>query len=291
MTPPRRRPPVPALPTRRPRVAGLRKPDAHDRPADVDLDTAATPVEPAPVEQTPVQPAPRARPTGKPREAPAPVAVSVHDRADDPVEDRAQPAVDEVVATDFGADDDAVGDGRARWSLGVPVILAVIAVVLGGFATWSGLEWAAISSGAVASNTALTDNARTAEVSGQITSTINTTFSYNYTDVAKTEKAAQSLLTGTALCQYNTLFKVIQQQAPSQKLVLTTTVTSSGVESLQGDSARVLMVVDQTDTRVGTNQPVFSQASLAVNAVRQDGKWKISYIDDFTGSAVQNCPK
>jgi Mce-associated membrane protein len=163
-------------------------------------------------------------------------------------------------------------------------------VLLGGLATWSGLEWSHLRSGAAA-NTALADSAGTSEVVGQVTSAVNTTFSYDYTNVGKTEKAAQSLLTGAALCQYNAIFKLIQQDAPSQKLVVTTTVTSTGVQMLEGDQARVVMMVNQKDTKVSTNQPVASQAALAVNAVKQDGKWKISNIDTFNGqAATPGCP-
>jgi Mce-associated membrane protein len=345
MPPSRRRPPLPTPPTpaRRPRVAGLRRPEspesadtepttgepvdtqstvAVDEPTVTEQTTVDSPVadaappantEAVAAEQVPAEekPKPRPRPTGKAKETATPLAESVtpigtrrRPRPVDESEPDVEPDVDEVPAAEqteapqlyaaFPASDApdvviAAPRGRAPWLL--PAVLALVAVILGGFATWFALESSQANGSSVPSNTALTDNARTAEVNGQITSAINTTFSYNYTDIGKTEKAAQGLLTDTALCQYNALFKVIQQQAPSQKLVLTTTVTNSGVESLQGDSARVLLVVDQSDTRTAANQPVLSQASLAVNAVRQNGKWKISYIDIFNGNGTQGCPK
>ena len=117
----------------------------------------------------------------------------------------------------------------------------------------------------------------------QVETAVNTVFSYNYTNMQKTETAVQRLLTGNALCQYNVLYKVVQQQAPSQKLVLTTSVQAKGVEMLQGDTARVLLLVQQTDTRATTNQTSTSQSMIAVNAVKQGGAWKISGIDTFNG--------
>ena len=168
-----------------------------------------------------------------------------------------------------------------------PLVLGVVAVLLGGLAALFGVQAANASSGGT--NTALTDSATTSEVSGQITSAVNTIFSYNYTDMAKTQKAVQQLLTGTALCQYNELYKVVRQQAPSQKLVLTTTVQDKGVEMLQGGTARVLLLVQQHDTRATTNQQSDSQSMIAVNAVKQGATWKISAIDTFNGTNPTNC--
>jgi Mce-associated membrane protein len=293
------------VPVRRTRVAGLRHPEAPattpgadaprtDRPVDEpgstevtqvippvrDEPAAAVRAEPAsagPEPEVPAEPeapaarkvAPTRRPRSRPRPAPEPEAV-VGEPVTEPDVDQEEPR------------------RRSTWL--VPAVLAVVVVLLGGVATWSALEWSHLRSGAGA-NTALTDNAGTSEVLGQVTSAVNTTFSLNYTDVGKTEKAAQSLLTGAALCQYNALFKAIQQQAPSEKLVLTTTVTSKGLQMLQGDTARVVLLVDQKDTKVATNQPVESQATLAVNVVKQDGKWKISNIDTFNGAATTpGCP-
>lgn len=293
--PPSRRRPVPSpVPVRRPRVAGLRRPEGQpprptDEPGSAEVTqvmepiTAELPVtapapapEPEAEVEPEVEPEVKATPTRRPRSRPSP-------------KPRPEP-VAEPAAVEAPAEVETEEEPRKRSTLLVPILLAVAVVLLGGLATWSGLEWSHLRSGAAA-NTALADSAGTSEVSGQVTSAVNTTFSYDYTNVAKTEKAAQSLLTGAALCQYNALFKLIQQQAPTQKLVVTTTVTSTGVQMLEGDQARVVMMVNQKDTKVSTNQPVASQAALAVNAVKQDGKWKISNIDTFNGqAATPGCP-
>ena len=118
-----------------------------------------------------------------------------------------------------------------------------------------------------------------AEVKGQVTTAVNTVFSYNYADVAKTEKAAQELLTGKAVQQYNQLFALVRKQAPQQKQVLTTAVTDSAVKSLAGDRARLLVFADQRNTRTDTNKTSYSAAVFAVDALYADGKWKISAID------------
>ncbi|HEX5407412.1 MAG TPA: hypothetical protein VFX16_34495 [Pseudonocardiaceae bacterium] len=282
--PPSRRRPAPAQPVqRRPRVAGLRRPET--RPAD-EPDTNATEstqvIPKVPAEPVATPPADQPRPTGKRRPRPSPR----------PIESTAElPRVTTAELpkiTDDDAEGEQVGiavdaDPPRRSPLLLPVTLGVVAVLIGGLAAWFGVQWSNTRAGGT-TNTALTDSATTSEVSGQVTAAVNTIFSYDYTNLAKTKTAVQRLLTGTALCQYNVLYKDLQQQAPSQKLVLTTTVQDKGVELLQGDSARVLLLVQQHDTRATTNQTSDSQSMLAVNAVQEGGTWKINSIDTFSGT-------
>ncbi|TDC89158.1 hypothetical protein [Actinomadura sp. 7K507] len=159
------------------------------------------------------------------------------------------------------------------------VLLGALTMALGGVAAWSAAKDGALQGAASADNAALSDNARTSEVRGQITTAVNTVFSYNYADVAKTEKAAQQLLTGKAVQQYGQLFALVRKQAPEQKQVLTTTVTDSAVKSLTDDRARLLVFADQRNTRTDKNETSYSAAVFAVDAIHTDGKWKITKID------------
>jgi Mce-associated membrane protein len=308
MPPSRRRPGQQHV--RRPKVAGIRRPEGHQAPAadaveqtDIipkvtDEVPEAAPTSPAEttdqlpeVVDEPVKwgaeggpdPEPvRPKPSGRRRPSPTRRPESVAPQRDD--EPKAE------LPAEPGESAEAAEPATSRWRGGLllPVVLGVVAVLLGGLAAWFGVQTANADTGGT--NTALTDSATTSEVSGQITSAVNTIFSYNYTDMAKTQRAVQQLLTGTALCQYNALYKIVQQQAPSQKLVLTTTVQDKGVEMLQGDTARVLLLVQQHDTRASTNQQSDSQSMIAVNAVKQGATWKISAIDTFNGSNPTNCP-
>lgn len=167
--------------------------------------------------------------------------------------------------------------GTARIRL--VVLLGALTMALGGVAAWSAAQEGDLTGAASAANHALSDNARTAEVKGQITTAVNTVFSYNYADTAKTEKAAQELLTGKAVQQYNELFALVREQAPKQKQVLTTTVTDSAVTSLTDDSARLLIFVDQRNTRTDKNETSYSAAVFAIDAIYADGKWKVGNID------------
>jgi Mce-associated membrane protein len=282
----RRQPQQPQQQGRRPRVAGLRRPDGQTAPVEVEQRPAEqTDILPkitdAPPAETPApEPEPqRPRPSGRRRPSPTPRPGPVETTAEQPAVEVQEPV--EVIESE------PEDTGRSRSGLLVPVVLGVVAVLLGGLAAWFGVQWASAGSGGT--NTALTDSATTSEVSGQVTSAVNTIFSYNYADMAKTQKAVQQLLTGSALCQYNELYKVVQQQAPSQKLVLTTTVQNKGVEMLQGSTARVLLLVQQHDTRATTSQQSDSQSMIAVNAVKQGAQWKISAIDTFNGSNPTTC--
>jgi len=155
--------------------------------------------------------------------------------------------------------------------------------ILGGFGVWATLQANSERGSAAAQNTALTDGPATAAVRREIAAAVNTIFSYNYANTAATRRAAQGLLTGPAVREYDTLFALVTKNAPAQKLVVTTKVTNTGVEMLNGDRARLLVFANQQDTRAGTGQTSYAGAMFAVTALRQGGRWKVENIDTFSG--------
>jgi len=172
---------------------------------------------------------------------------------------------------------------RRRSPLVLPAVLAVITVLLGGFAIWSGVRASTLTSTS-GQNTALTDRATTTKIIGQVTSAVGAIFSFNYADPARTQRAGQRELTGPAVAQYRSLYGTLQRDAARyQRLVLTTTVTEAGVETLQGNSARVLIFANQVLTS-GSQSPQSFGAMVAVGVVQQGGTWKIDSIDTFTGA-------
>ncbi|AUG81170.1 hypothetical protein CFP65_6517 [Kitasatospora sp. MMS16-BH015] len=162
-------------------------------------------------------------------------------------------------------------------------LLAALTVLLGGFSAWAATHAAELRTGGGSHNAALADPARTSEVKGAVTAAVNALFSYNYADTARTDNAAKSLLTGGAVQQYAGMLAQVRQQAPQQKLVLTTTVTDSGVVQLDGDRARLLVFADQrnTSTAAGSGQSSYAAAMFAVDVIRQGGSWRISNLDTF----------
>lgn len=164
----------------------------------------------------------------------------------------------------------------------LPIVLGVVTVAVGSFGVWASVAAHALSSAAASANTALVDRAGTAAVDQAVTSAVNTIFSYSYADVAKTRVAAQGLLTGAAIRQYDQLFALVERQAPKEKLVVVTKVTNVGVELLDVGRARLLVFADQHDSRAGTSQASYGGAMFAVTAVFRRGRWLIANIDTFT---------
>jgi Mce-associated membrane protein len=200
-----------------------------------------------------------------------------------PATAQADPEPAEAADSSAGTAGPAFGTRALRRPIAA-LILGAVTVILGVFGVWATVHASSLRAQSAQQNTALTDPAATSAVREQIDSAVQTIFSYSYANTGTTRQAAQRLLAGPAIGQYNSLFALVQQQAPTEKLVVTTTVTNSGVEMLAGDQARVLIFVNQQDTRVGTSQTTYGGAMLAVTAVRQAGRWKIENIDTFTGS-------
>lgn len=172
---------------------------------------------------------------------------------------------------------------RPRLRITLPAVLCALTVLLGAFAAWAFTSAATLNDEPGRQNTALTDIARTSEVKGQITEAVGAVFSYNYASPAKADAAVKKYLTGKAVSQHEDMLAEVRAQAPKQKLVLTTTVTESGVELLDGDRARLIIFADQSNTRTGkSDETTYAAAMFAVDAVRRGGTWRISAIDTFT---------
>jgi Mce-associated membrane protein len=169
-------------------------------------------------------------------------------------------------------------------TLGVAV-LALLTVLLGGFAAWAAGKASDLHGSAARHNTALTDSARTSEVKGSVSQAVNAVFSYDYADTARTDKAAARVLTGRAKQQYASMIAQVKAQAAARRTVLTTTVTDAGVELIDGHRARLLLYADQRNTSTAkgsAGDTAYSAAMFAVDAVEQDGTWRIASIDTFS---------
>ncbi|WP_326701036.1 hypothetical protein OG909_29300 [Streptomyces sp. NBC_01754] len=170
-----------------------------------------------------------------------------------------------------------------RLRIRLPAVLCAATVLLGAFAAWGFTSAATLRDDPTRQNTALTDIGRTSEVKGQITEAVGAVFSYNYASPEKSDRAARTYLTGKAVQQHEDMLAEVRAQAPKQKLVLTTTVTESGVELLDGDRARLLVFADQSNTRTGKEgETTYAAAMFAVDAVRRGDTWRIAAIDTFT---------
>ncbi|KOX17685.1 MULTISPECIES: hypothetical protein [unclassified Streptomyces] len=173
------------------------------------------------------------------------------------------------------------------------VVLCVLTLLLGGFAGWAHGRAGELRDEPARSNTALTDLARTSEIKGQTTAAVAALFSYDHADTSPFERAGKTLLTGKAVEQHRTLLGGVLARAAAQKTVITTTVTDSAVERIDGERARVLVYADQSSvSTAGTaeggskrpktrDQGVYAGAMFAVDVVHRDGRWLVENIDTF----------
>lgn len=178
------------------------------------------------------------------------------------------------------------------------LILGVLTVLLGAFAGFAQSRATALRDDPVRGNTALTDLARTSEIKGQTAKAVASLFSYDHAKPDAFASASKTLLTGKAVTQHRALFGEVLAQAEKQKTVVTTTVTDSAVERIDGDRARVLIYADQSSvstagtekqapqgqapqSQVPQDQGVYAGAMFALDLVARDGRWLVEGIDTF----------
>lgn len=153
--------------------------------------------------------------------------------------------------------------------------LAALMFLVGAIGLWQ--AWSVGSSDA-ATNHALVDVAKTAEVEQAADKALTAVLSYDHASPQVTEKAADTWLVGSARKEYETLYATLKQKAPEQELRLVAQVQSVGVKSLTDDSAKALVFLDQSSQRLTDKEASVSAAQLAVSLVKRDGTWKVSSL-------------
>ncbi|MEU8794071.1 hypothetical protein [Streptomyces sp. NPDC048643] len=186
------------------------------------------------------------------------------------------------------ADEHTKAARRSRRTLCLVGALCVLTLLLGGFAGWAHARAGTLRDQPARQNTALTDVSATSEIKGQTSRAVAALFSYDHAHPGTFDDAARKLLTGKAVTQHRDLFAAVRDRADQQKAVITTTVTDSGVERIDGDRARVLVYADQSSVSTAAakkdkadDQGTYAGAMFAVDVVRRDGRWLVSGIDTF----------
>jgi Mce-associated membrane protein len=161
---------------------------------------------------------------------------------------------------------------------GLPLLLFVLAVAL--TVTGGGLLVRAHSlrDDAPSVNRAVVDKKATATVIGQVSTALNSVLSYDYRKPQVAQAAARRWLTGDAPAQYKVLFGQLQRLAPGQQLTLIAKVSTAGVTSLEGGTARLLVFLDQQSTRASDGQRSISAAQVQITAVRRGSGYLISEL-------------
>ncbi|MEU6003389.1 hypothetical protein ABZ837_36950 [Streptomyces sp. NPDC047197] len=174
----------------------------------------------------------------------------------------------------------------ARTARGVvpwPPLLALLAVLAAAFAVFAHTRAEGERDLPALRNAALTDTARTSEVKGTVGQAVDAVFSYDHADPGRTDKAADKYLTGKAVGQHRQMLAQVRAGGDRHKLVLSTTVTHSGVEVVDGDRARVLVFADQSNTSTAKGgSATHAAAMFAVDVVHRGGTWQIANIDTFS---------
>lgn len=282
----RRRP----TPSRRPLVAGLRKPGVKPSPSprprpeestqESTQESAAESIREELASQEPV---------GQHAVGPTELAGPVEDRPRPKQRDTgvvkpttgaaAAPAAKPAEPAAAGAT--AGGDGkRASRDRSIYLLAAALALVfalIAGFFTWQYVETKALTG-----NEALSDAVATSQVKQEITTAVETLLSYNYAQIDEHEKAAkQILVTPEVKAEFERLYGDVKKRAPEQKIVLTTKVSYAAVMELDGDKARLLVFVEQVAARDKSEERSTGGGQLTVNAQQQDGKWRIAGLDTY----------
>ncbi|WP_415949630.1 hypothetical protein [Streptomyces sp. KLOTTS4A1] len=162
-------------------------------------------------------------------------------------------------------------------------LLVLVAVLAVSFAALAHGRAADLRDVPALHNAALTDSATTSEINGVVDKAVNEVFSYDYTKPENTDRAAREHLAGEAVGQHEDMLARVRAQGEKQKLVLTTTVTHSAVELIDGDRARVLVFADQSNVSTAEDGPAASApAMFAVDVRHTEGAWRITKIDTFS---------
>jgi Mce-associated membrane protein len=145
-------------------------------------------------------------------------------------------------------------------------------LVLAG-AVFQVLSWRARHSGTT--DRALVDAEATSVVVGDVSNGLSKIFSYAPDSTATTEQAAAEVLGGRAAGQYRTLFAQVKQRAAVEGLTVTTHVVRAGVTRLTGDTAQLLVFLDQDIVRKDQPNGTAVAAQLSVAAHLDAGHWRI----------------
>jgi Mce-associated membrane protein len=170
----------------------------------------------------------------------------------------------------------AAGDGGGRrsataWRRGALAVAVAVLLIGGGAFLHSAHQLRSTPS---ARNQALTDTEATTRVGGDVAEGLARIFSYAPAGADAAERSARTVLAGRAARQYEDLFAQVRASLAEQRITLTTQAVRTGVMELDGDSARLLVFLDQTSRR-GKAAATSAAAQLTVTAKFQGDRWLI----------------
>ncbi|MFE6817738.1 hypothetical protein [Streptomyces sp. NPDC057677] len=218
-------------------------------------------------------------------------AETANESANESAEETANETANEDAEVPEDGDGEVPEDGAARrfpatWQKAALAALVAV-LLLAGSAFFYGAHQ--LRSTPSARNHALTDAGATARVGGDVGEGLARIFSYTPASDDAVERSAGTVLAGRAARQYADLFAQVRAKLVEQRITLSTQTVRTGVIELDGDSARLLVFLDQTSRRdsprgAGTPQDKARQdkatatsaaAQLTVTATFQGDRWLI----------------
>ncbi|MGW4745862.1 hypothetical protein ACWEPR_13780 [Streptomyces sp. NPDC004290] len=196
----------------------------------------------------------------------------------------AMPEAEATPEADAAPQADAVPEARAPQATGaaprrsaalwsrIALAAGLVALVLGG--SWCFHEAHQIRTTPSARNHALTDTAATDRVSGDVADGLARVFSYTPADTDAAERSSRTVLAGRAARQYAELLAQVRANVVDQRITLSTQTVRTGVIELDGNSARLLVFLDQTSRR-DKAAATSAAAQLTVTAEYQGDRWRI----------------
>jgi Mce-associated membrane protein len=164
------------------------------------------------------------------------------------------------------SDDPSVGPTRSvpAWVLG---LLGVLAVVCAAAALWA---WQ------TGDDTAVEDATSSAQSAAE--QAIVPVLSYDYANLEADQKRAQTYLTTSYRKDYDQLFGVIADNAPSTRTKVTAEVIASGIVRSGKDRVDVLVFVDRPTTNKLTPEPVTYKDQVTVTMQKVGDDWLIDNL-------------
>jgi len=151
------------------------------------------------------------------------------------------------------------------WLLAGVAVLAAVAV---GAAIW---VWAALPSDA-----SVEESTRAAQSAAE--RAVGPILSYDYRHLDEDQAAAESYMTSGYQENYDKLFAVVKQNAPSTKTVVTGKVISSGIVRSGTDRVEVLLFVDQSTTNKQNKSPIVYKNQVRAQMEQVGGDWLVDCL-------------
>lgn len=172
---------------------------------------------------------------------------------------------------------------RTRPRDAMPFLIAVALGVV--FAIAAGLlAWQYFDARSVSENKAQVDPLTSDQIQTDVKEAIKTLFSYDHSKLeGRAEDVNDVLASGKLKDQFAALNCAVEDQAPKQQIITSTQVSYSAVTEQTDDTAKLIVFVENVWERKSTKQKGSGAGSLGVTAKMVGDEWKIEKLDIYGG--------